>query len=79
MFRLDLHELLFVYTGLALGIVLLAAWMHNLRRTRHERHALRDLVKCRLCAFDFRDESATERPRCPRCGALVNRERLSTL
>ena len=79
MIRLELHELLFVYTALALGVVLLAAWLHNLRRTRHESLALRNLLKCRLCAFEFRDESHTERPRCPRCAALVNRERLSRL
>ena len=79
MFRLELHELLFVYTGLSLGIVLLAACMHNIRRTRREGLALRNVLKCRLCAFEFRDETNAEMPRCPRCGALVCRERLSTL
>ena len=79
MFRLELHQLLFVYIGLSLGAVLLAAWLHNLRRTRRESFALRGILKCRLCAFEFRDESHTEIPRCPRCGALVNRERLSHL
>ena len=79
MFRLELHELLFVYIGLALGVVLLAAFLHNIRRTRHEQHALRNLVKCGLCTFEFRDESNAEHPLCPRCGALVNRDRLSTL
>ena len=79
MFRLDLHELLFVYTGLSLGVVLLAAWLHNLRRTRRESLALRHILKCRLCAFEFRDESHTEFPHCPRCDALVSRERLSHL
>jgi predicted Zn-ribbon and HTH transcriptional regulator len=79
MFRLELHELLFVYTGLALAIVLLAAILHNIRRTRREQDALRDVVKCRLCAFEFRDDSGAECPSCPRCGALVNREPLSTL
>lgn len=79
MFRLELHELLFVYIGLALGAVLLAALLHNLRRTRHEQRALRNLVKCPLCAFEFRDESHTELPLCPRCGALVNRDPLSPL
>lgn len=77
--RLDLHELLFVYAGLSLGVVLLAAWLHNLRRTRRESHALRNILKCRLCAFEFRDESHTELPHCPRCRALVSRERLSHL
>ena len=79
MFRLELHQLLFVYTGLSLGVVLLAAWLHNLRRTRRESLALRDILKCRLCAFEFRDASHAECPRCPRCDGLVNRERLSHL
>ena len=79
MFRLELHELLFAYTGLCLGIVLLAAVIHNIRRNRRESLALRDLVKCHLCAFEFRDESGADLPKCPCCGALVNRDRLSQL
>ncbi len=79
MFRLELHELLFVYTGLCLGIMLLAALLHNFRRNRHESLAARDLVKCHLCAFEFRDDTGAELPTCPCCGALVNRERISRL
>ena len=79
MFRLELHEMLFVYTGLCLAIVLLASVLHNVRRTLREKHALRDLVKCHLCAFEFRAGPATDLPQCPGCGALVNRERLSQL
>ena len=79
MFRLDLHELIFVYAGLCLGIILLASVLHNLRRNRRERHARRDIAKCHLCAFEFRDETGADLPKCPCCGALVNRERLSQL
>ncbi len=79
MFRLELHEMLFVYTGLCLAIVLLAAVLHNVRRSRREALALRDLAKCHLCAFEFRDDTGAELPKCPCCGALVNRERLSQL
>ena len=79
MFRLELHELLFVYTGLCLAIVLLASVLHNIRRNRHERHAKRGLAKCHLCAFEFRDDTGADLPKCPCCGALVNRERLSQL
>ena len=79
MFRLELHELLFVYAGLCLGIILLAAILHNLRRTRREELALRGLVKCHLCGFEFRDDTSAELPKCPCCGALVNRDRLSQL
>ena len=79
MFRLELHEMLFVYTGLCLAIVLLASVLHNVLRTRRETHALRDLVKCHLCAFEFRAGTGPDLPQCPGCGALVNRERLSQL
>ena len=82
MFRLDLHELLFVYTALCLGVILVASVLHNLRRTRRESLALRNLLKCQLCAFEFRDaadsaDSAT--PRCPACGAQVNRDPVARL
>ncbi len=73
MFRLELHELLFVYTGLCLGIVLLASVLHNVRRNRRESLAVRDLVKCHLCAFEFRDSTDDELPKCPCCGARTSR------
>jgi hypothetical protein len=79
MFRLALHELLYVYAGLCLGIILLASILHNLRRTRREELAMRGLVKCHLCAFEFRDDTGADLPKCPSCGALVNRDRLSQL
>ena len=79
MFRLQLHELLFVYTGLCLAVVLLASALHNLLRTRREEIAMRDFLKCHLCAFEFRDATAAELPTCPSCGSLVNRDPLSRL
>lgn len=79
MFRLELHELLFVYAGLCLGIILLASILHNLRRTRREELAMRGLLKCHLCAFEFRDDTGADLPKCPSCGALVNRDRISQL
>ena len=79
MFRLELHELIFVYAGLCLGIVLLASVLHNLRRNRRESHAARGLVKCHMCAFEFRDDTGIELPRCPSCGALADRGRISRL
>lgn len=79
MFRLELHELIFVYAGLSLGIILLAALLHNLRRNRCESQAARGLVKCHLCAFEFRDDTGIELPRCPSCDALADRTRISRL
>ena len=79
MFRLELHELIFVYTGLCLGIVLLASVLHNIRRNRRESLAVRDLVKCHLCTFEFRDTTGDDLPKCPCCGARTTRARLSRL
>jgi len=79
MFRLELHELIYVYTGLCLVVILIASMLHNLKRTRREQLAMRGLVKCHLCAFQFRDETDAELPKCPACGAPVNREPLSQL
>ncbi len=79
MFRLELHELLFVYTGLCLGIVLLASVLHNLRRNRRESLAVRDVVKCHICAFEFLDQSGTDLPECPCCGARTSRTQISRL
>ncbi len=79
MFRLELHELIFAYTGLCLGIMLVAALLHNIRRHRREVSAHRDLVRCHLCAFEFRDATGAEFPKCPCCGSSTSRERLSRL
>ena len=79
MFRLDLHELLFVYAGLCLAVILLAACLHNFHRSSRERAARRALLKCRLCAFEFSDNSEDVLPRCPNCRALTERGRLSQL
>ena len=79
MFRLELHQLLFAYTGFCLAIVFLAWWLHNARRSQREHHAVQSLVKCGLCAFEFRDTSETPLIRCPRCSARVSRNRLSSL
>lgn len=79
MFRLELHELLFVYTGLCLAVMLLAAVLHNVRRNRRETLAFRDLVRCQLCGFEFRDDTGADLPKCPCCGSLVNREPVSRL
>lgn len=79
MFRLSLHEMIFAYTGGCLLLIFLAAWAFNFSRTRRERAARRGLMKCRLCAFEFRDSGAAVLPRCPRCASLVERRRLSRL
>lgn len=79
MIRLSLHELLFVYTGVCLAVVLVASIIHNLHRRRRENEALLGVVKCHLCAFEFRDETDAEFPECPACHARSNRDMISRL
>jgi predicted Zn-ribbon and HTH transcriptional regulator len=79
MFQFTLHQLPFVYAGLSIAAIAIAVLLHNLRRTRRERAALRHVLKCTFCAFEFRDETTTILPRCPRCRGLVERRKLSRL
>lgn len=79
MFRLQIHQLLYVYGGVTLVVILFAACMHNFRRSAREKAARRELLKCRLCAFEFSDQSGAVLPRCPNCQALTERRRLSHL
>ena len=79
MFRLEPHQLLFVYAGLGVAFIFLAALFNTLRRTRREREAMRDLMKCGMCAFQFRNASGMVHPRCPNCGSLVEARPLSHL
>jgi uncharacterized paraquat-inducible protein A len=79
MFRLTLHEMIFAYTGGCLLVIFLAAWAYNFGRTRREHAARKGLMRCRLCAFEFRNSENAVLPRCPRCNSLVERRRLSKL
>lgn len=79
MFRLEPHQLLYVYAGLCLLVILIAALVHTARRARSERAALRNVLKCGMCAFRFRNENGLLHPRCPNCGSLVERRRQSRL
>jgi predicted Zn-ribbon and HTH transcriptional regulator len=79
MFQFTLHQVIFVYAGLCIAVIAIAVALHSLLRTRRERAALRLVLKCGFCAFEFRDDTTTTLPRCPRCHGLVERRRLSGL
>jgi hypothetical protein len=79
MFRVEPHQLLFIYAGVGVALIFVAALLHTLRRVRVERNALRGTMKCGMCAFHFRDGTGMVHPRCPECGALVERKRHSAL
>ena len=48
-------------------------------RQRRERAAFRYVLRCTLCGFEFEDKTSAILPRCPRCGSLNERLRLSGL
>jgi hypothetical protein len=79
MFRLEAHQLLYVYTGLGVAVVLIGAMIHGISRIRRERAALQDVVKCGMCAFQFRNVKSLVHPRCPNCGSLVEVKQQSRL
>ena len=79
MIRVSLTFLIFVYLFLFLTVVFgLWIWF-ELKRQRAERLAVRNRIRCTICAFEF--ENSTEEPlaRCPRCGNLNERRPLSML
>ncbi len=79
MIRISLTYLIFLYLFLFLSVVF-ALWVGaGWRRQRRERLALRDRLRCKLCAFEFEEPTGEALPRCPRCGSLNERERFRTL
>lgn len=57
------------------GAWLLSEW----RRQRRERHAFRDVLRCSFCGSEFEGQSEDILSRCPNCGTLNERFRLSRL
>ena len=79
MFRVEPHELLFVYAALGVALVFLTALIHTIRRARRERAALRSVMRCGMCGFQFRNDRKLVTPRCPNCNRLVEQKRHSSL
>ena len=74
MIRVSLSVLIFIYLAIFLTVVFaLWTWI-EWSRQRRERHAVRNRLRCSLCAFEFENASEEPLPRCPRCGSLNERE-----
>ena len=79
MIRVSLTYLVLIYLVLMLGPILCAWLFTEWRRQRRERAAFTHLTRCGICTVEFEDKSSTLLPRCPRCGSLNERYRLSRL
>ena len=79
MIRVSLSYLVLIFLVLMLGPILCAWLLSEWRRQRRERAAFIHVTRCGICAFEFEDKTNTLLPRCPRCGSLNERYRLSRL
>jgi uncharacterized paraquat-inducible protein A len=79
MIPVSLSYLVLIYLILMLGPIF-CAWLFNeWRRQRRERDAFRHVLRCHLCACEFEDKTNALLPRCPHCGTLNERYKLSRL
>jgi len=79
MISVSLKYLVLIYLGIMLGPILFVWFLHEWRAQRRERAAFRHVLRCTLCGFEFEDRTSAVLPRCPRCGSLNERLRLSGL
>ena len=79
MIQVSLSYLVLIYLVIMLGPIF-CAWLFNeWVRQRREKAAFRHVMRCTLCAFEFEDKTSSLLPRCPRCGSLNERFKLSRL
>ena len=79
MIPVSLSYLVLIYLVIMLGPIF-GSWLVNeWRRYRREKAAFRHIMRCSLCAFEFEDKTSSLLPRCPNCGILNERYRLSRL
>lgn len=79
MIPVGLTTLIFIYLAAMLALIF-GAWIASTwRRQRREKAAFRHVLRCTLCALEFEDRSDEMLVRCPRCGNLNERYRMSRL
>ena len=79
MIRVSLGVLVFIcLSGMLVGIF--GAWLiFEWRRQRRERKAFQDIYRCGTCGCEFEEVTDEVLAKCPRCGSLNERYRLSRL
>lgn len=79
MIRVSLGMLVLICMGTLL-LSIFAAWvLSESRRQRRERRAFENIYRCGSCGCEFEETSEEVLARCPRCGTLNERYRLSRL
>ena len=79
MIRVSLTYLVLIYLLLMLGPIITAWLFTEWRRQRRERAAFIHVIRCGICAHEFKDETNALLARCPHCSSLNERYRLSRL
>jgi rubrerythrin len=77
--RVSLGLLVFICLGAMLAGVFGAWLLFEWRRQRRERKAFEFIFRCGTCGCEFEDTSHEVLAKCPRCGSLNERYRLSRL
>ena len=77
MIHLSFSLLVVIYLLVMLGVIFSAWICHGVVEKRRAARNLRYRLRCASCSIEFADESATPLPRCPRCGSLNEREKVS--
>jgi rRNA maturation endonuclease Nob1 len=74
--RVSLGVLVLIFLAIMVGPIFGLWLLNEYRRSSRERAAFRHVLRCAMCALEFEDRSDLDLPRCPRCGALNERQRL---
>lgn len=77
MISVSFQVLALIYLGLMLSPIIGAWFLNEIRRNRRKKTAFRHVLQCNICAFEYEDRTPTLLPRCPRCGSLNERYRLT--
>lgn len=79
MIPVTLGTLVFFCLGGMLAAIFGAWIVSESRRRRREHLAFRGVLRCTMCGCEFEDAGPDPIARCPRCGTMNERSRLSRL
>ena len=77
MIQVSLSVLIFISLAAILGSVFGAWLLWEWRRQQRQRRAFQDVIRCTICALEFKAAMGEPLPRCPGCGHPNERRRFS--